>query len=61
MRGNQKWLPRFLVMVKWHMGASKKSEFAQMQGVEKITQRRSWDEIWFFRGIHELDQQNSNS
>jgi hypothetical protein len=39
MRGNQKWLPRFLVMVKWHMGASKKPEFAQMQGVEKITQR----------------------
>jgi hypothetical protein len=45
--------------------ASKNSEFAQMQGVEKIsprhifkyvskkffTQRSSWDEMWFFRGF----------
>jgi len=46
-------------------GASKNSEFAQMQGVEKISpraytlyvskkffpQRSSWDEIWILRGF----------
>ena len=47
------------------MGISKNSEFAQMQGAEKISaaphmsdyvskkfflQRSSWDEIWIFRG-----------
>ena len=46
------------------MGASKNSEFAQMQGAEKIpprayglyvskkffTQHSSWDEIWILRG-----------
>jgi len=45
-------------------GASKNSEFAQMQGAERIsprriclickqeifTQRSSWDEMWIFRG-----------
>ena len=48
------------------MGASKNSEFAQMQGAEKISPRRiwlyvskklfpqrsSWDEMWIFRGAH---------
>ena len=51
-----------------YMGASKNSEFAQMQGAEKIsprciwlyvskkffTQRSSWDEMWIFRGSHLL-------
>ncbi len=32
------------------MGTSKSSEFAQMQGAEKISQRSSWDEIWIFKG-----------
>ena len=25
-----------------------------MQGAEKISQRRSWDEIWIFRGTLQL-------
>jgi hypothetical protein len=47
-------------------GASKNPDFAQMQGVEEILQRRmymickqeifsqrsSWDEMWIFRGSH---------
>jgi hypothetical protein len=45
MRGNQKWLPRFLVPVKEHVGASKNSEFAQMQGAEKISAAPHMDDM----------------
>jgi len=40
--------------------ASKNSEFAQMQGAEKILQHSSWDEIWIFRGARKKHKREIN-